>query len=532
MSKVKVKVPGYSGFRKSFQNLLTSKVGTITPILIDEIVPNTKISLKDVISASLPPLASDTFMRCNLKVEAFFIPMRLLYGGFEDWLTGQERHIDGESDYPVSIPSVWIPDFSTESLVASGTLADYLGVRIPVDHRDNDSLLLNILPFLAYHRVYHDWYRNPLIQKDVFYRPVAQDSNTFNLSTLPYASYVEDVASGYSAQQFSLSDSFYDGVKLGELRQRNFGADYFTTSLPDSQLGKAKGVVMSTIPEGGNGFTIAALRMANSLQQFAERNQLAGPRLQDFVRANYGADLSSGVAQRSIVLGSAEIPVYSKGIYSQTNNNLSNTQNPFGQTVGAEYGSASAVGTIDLVNDFTAAEPGYLLVNATLVPKVTYSSGIHPLMTRYCHGAATNVEMATPLLENTGFEKVKRSELTGQPHDEANVFGYVQRYASFKTRFDELHGLLRDGETLQSFALQRTVLGAPTISSDFLQIPTDFLDQVAAVKGDISKYGVWIDCFHDYNVAMPLSEFSIPSLQDPAYEHGRDVELNPMGQAL
>lgn len=81
--KAKVRVPKRSGFDKSFQNILTTKVGTLTPILVDELVPNSKVNLQATLSASLPPLVSDTFMRCNLKTEAFFVPMRLLYGGFE-----------------------------------------------------------------------------------------------------------------------------------------------------------------------------------------------------------------------------------------------------------------------------------------------------------------------------------------------------------------------------------------------------------------------------------------------------------------
>lgn len=71
-SKVPVKVQKRSGFDKSFQNLFTSKVGTITPILVDELIPNTRVNLKAAISAALPPLASDTFMRCKLKYASFF----------------------------------------------------------------------------------------------------------------------------------------------------------------------------------------------------------------------------------------------------------------------------------------------------------------------------------------------------------------------------------------------------------------------------------------------------------------------------
>ena len=37
--KVPVKVQQKSGFDLSFQNLLTTKVGTITPVLAEELIP-------------------------------------------------------------------------------------------------------------------------------------------------------------------------------------------------------------------------------------------------------------------------------------------------------------------------------------------------------------------------------------------------------------------------------------------------------------------------------------------------------------
>lgn len=66
-SKTTVKVQKRSGFDKSHQNLFTAKVGTLVPILVDELIPNSTVDLEAAISAQLPPLASDTFMRCKLK---------------------------------------------------------------------------------------------------------------------------------------------------------------------------------------------------------------------------------------------------------------------------------------------------------------------------------------------------------------------------------------------------------------------------------------------------------------------------------
>lgn len=524
--KVELKVPKRSGFDKSFQNLLTTKVGTLTPLLVDELIPNSSVDLSSVVSASLPPLASDTFMRCNLKLEAFFVPKRLLYGGFEDWLTGNKAYDGNDSDY-VSvcrpILRVTYSQAAQTALLAPGTLADYLGYR-RFSANPSGTAEFNIEPFLAYHRIYDDWYRNTLVQAPVFARPVSGAGG--DLFNLPYTFLP---STGY----YTLVGTFADGVALGALRQRNFGLDYFTAALPQEQLGSAKKVGFNTSGATGE-FTIAALRMANSLQQFAERNQLAGYRLQDYVKANYGADLSNGVAQRTIYLGSAEIPVYSKGVYSNSlgTSGSQATNNPFSKVIGSEFGSAECSGSASLVHDFTAQEPGYLFVMGSLVPVVTYSSGIDRILHRY-NVENSQTDMATPLLQNVGNQPIYQFELAEQNMVNLNAFGYTDRYADFKNNMhDQLHGLVRDGQSLASFALQRTITGTPQINSSFLQIPTNYMDGVTAVTADVSTYGVWIDAFFKYGVSMPLAEYAIPSLQDPAYEHGDSVHISVGGSRL
>lgn len=545
-TKTEVKVPNRSGFDKSHQNLFTTKVGTLTPLLVDEVVPNTTVDLEAAISASLPPLASDTFMRCDLKAEAFFVPHRLCYGGYEAWLTGDKIYDPDTEQYTsASAPVFYFMAGGTSSAESMsryefykpGSLADYLGFRAPYySGVTQNNCYVNPYPFLAYHRIYDDWYRNTKIQKPLFNRPTntsMESGNGVAFYNLPFCTLDVNDTARYNL----IGSEFPDGVGLGSLRQRNFGIDYFTNATPNPQDGAAQSVRFSTTGSTGN-FTIASLRAANSLQQFAERNNLAGNRLQDYVSAHYGANLSSGVAQRSIYLGSASYTVYSKGV-NQTAEVTTPTNNPF-NSVAAEYGKASAAGTGKLIDHFTAEEPGIIMVLVSLVPKVTYASGIDRMLMRYrpdASGVPSPTDMADPLLQNVGNQPIFRWELAGEnaigtSADFSAVFGYTERYADWKTKHDSVHGLLRDGESLQSFALQRSISGITSVSSEFLEIPTNYLDQVAAVNGDISKYGVWIDSFLNYKVSMPLAEYSIPSLQDPAYEHGHSVDIDLRGSRL
>ena len=515
-SNVRVNVPGLSSFDKSFKNIFTTKVGTLTPMVSKLVIPGAKGKLKISLSAALPPLASDCFMRCDFKVEAFLVSMRLLYGGFESWLTGKELHNYADSSNVVAgIPRIVEAAGSSHPYFAPGTLADYLGCRCDPNEVTSAWSYFSIWKFLAYHRIYDDWYRSARIQKPVFMQPVRMPANSMEPSALPYTAWP-------SLVDLSLSALFADGVHIGDLRQRNWGDDYFTIATASPQVGSSRSVSTS-----GGSFTINALRAANSLQQFAERSNLASPRLQDYVKAHYGASLNSGVAQRAILLGSASYPVYSKGVDS--NSTISPTNNPFA-SVGARYGSAFASGT-DFVCDFECNEPSVLMVIGSLVPEANYSSGITMDNLLFVDNGS-QVDLPDPLLENIGNEPISACELDGlMPQNPWGlVFGYVPKNTWYKTSQNEVHGLLRSGQSLASFIPQRDLSGTgPTIGSAFLQIPTTALDNVTAVTAALSTYGVWVDSFIDLKVAEPLVESAMPSLQDPAYEHGHGVTINVNG---
>lgn len=540
--KVPVKVQKKSGFDKSFQNLFTSKVGTITPILTDELMPNTTVNLKAAITAALPPLASDTFMRVKLKYAAFFVPSRIIMPGYEDWLCGDTN----KSSHTANATQIRQPMINmTLASAKPGSLADYLGVKVMSTDPGTVNLAVNAMPFLAYHRIYNDWFRNSLVQKPIYYDTVLTGNTSYKASNSDKVVPCSYDGDGFNYRLEATATTsgaahsilFADGVSLLSLRQANFGSDIYTSCTPQAQNGQAQSVSFTTASAGqDSSFTISALRAANSLQQFLERNNIAGNRLVDYVRAQYGANLSDAVAQRPILLGSGSFDVFSKGVYQTTEVDTSIAtetayRNPFRATPGARYGSAFADGSDLLVKSFTTAEPGYLMVVAWLSPKVTYGTGIDPMLLRY-DGPNTQSDLANPILQNVGNEPIYASQLNSQAVNSKLVFGYNDRYCNWKDKTDEVHGLLRDGSNLQSFALQRTFGSTVTLSSSFLQIPVNYLDQVSAAGDSISNYGYWCDTYFDYKVSMPLARYSVPSLQDPAYEHGEDIIVDKAGKQL
>lgn len=564
-TSVEVKVPHRSGCDMSHRNTGTETCGTLQPLLVEEVIPGTRCNLKLSIVTQLPPLVSDTYMNVQKRVEAFFVPFRLCCRSFEDFFCDFPRRV---ATYPASSSTgaatvlsdvvAALPVFrftnsmaSMSSVYGPGSLLDYLGFKI-----DNIAVNTDISPLslIAYHLIWQEYYRNPKVQNPAFVDDLgvasSQDSaDVSRVSSLPFKyfhrQFVGATVTSSSSNVFSDNSvinvaatgmnrfNLADGVSIFSLRQRNFGQDFFTTCRPSAQQGNAAGVSMVTPAQGADvGFTIAQLRAANSLQMFRERNNIASPRLVDQVRARYNANLADGVAQRPICIGSAVYDVFTRGV-DQTafDDNTSTTPNPF-DTVAAQYGRAYSAGSDFIIDDFTVNEPGFIIVLQSLVPIVTYASGIAPYLRRYLYDGSI-VEMANPLLQNIGDEPVMSSQVVSratQSSDLSTVFGYQDRYGTFMFHPNEVHGMMRDGQSLASFVLQRSFATAPTLGSQFLEIPTNYLDGIFAASSAVSGVSSWYDAKLDWKLSMPLAEFSIPSLQDPAYEHGESVYLRRNGQ--
>lgn len=539
-NKVALKVQSLSGFDKSHYHDLSANVGQLVPVLTDELIPNTTANLNVAASVQLPPLASDAFAKIDLKLEAFAVPHRLLYGGFEKWFADDTARMmdydsgDSFEQKPATMPHVTVSSDweSLPSVFGKGSLSDYMGLKLSTFNFEEASI--NIMPLLAYHKIWDDWYRAPLVQNQAFSDGLVYDDNLYPTSNLGVAN-LPYLSINNPNFLYELSDDnnwmyFNDGSVLWTIRPRNYGFDYFTNAWPTLQFGSP----MSIAPDAQGNMTIAAIRAANSMQQFKERN-LFSKRYNEAVKSRYGATLSSAVVQRSVFLGSASIPIKTYGVDVSALNDDGDQNNPFALSAGAQLGRARGEGFVNLIDNYHTDEPCYILIIASVVPRAVYSSGTSRIFDRYVEAGGLT-DMANPLLQNTGNQPIYSWEVTGG-FGAANhrfAFGYTDRYADWMTLPDRVSGNLREGGNLSSFVLKRNFENyvTTTISSNFLQIPATALDEISATETAISQYGCWMQFGFDYKVVQPLALYSLPSLQDPAYEHGHTVEVHRGGFRL
>lgn len=568
----KVQIKNKSGFDLAHSNFLTQKCGQLTPVCTIPMLPNDSISLGFMSQIKLPPMATSFYGRVDYRLEAFFVPYRILWGGWENFYTQPIADPYGTAvERPHFLPNyIGAHTTAVSEIFRRGSLADYLGIKGFAANAVSDSpfdMVSNMLPFFAYHKIYDDWYRNANIQKPAFVRRTAfaDGDSCGSLPFYPSAATISDVTSlqngsngsnmdvvvdddyladgtnntPLSSIQFGntrvgklrLSTKLADGFSLFDLRQRNWSKDYFTTAtLYPQQNGTTAGAGIKSAldiadndhPDGSTTFSISQIRQANILQKWLERNNIAGSRYADQIRATFGVLPSDAMLDRPIFLGGSSFGIYTNSIAQTVNSDKGASSNPYSGTAGADAGQTSGFGKDSLIDKFTATEHGIIMVIGSVVPHATYSTGTSRMFAMSQFGDIPN-----PMFEGLGQESILKAELAPYMSHlgyDNEVFGYVDQYAWMKYMNDEVHGLLVDGESLESFALQRSFDSASAkLDSSFIQIPLDYLDQVLAVKQEKSGFSSWANFYFDVKKTSLLSQYTIPTLGEPKNTHTETV---------
>lgn len=528
-TKQEVDIPNRSGYDMSFENLLTMKCGTLVPVLCEFVSPNETFNIGHLSQVTLPPMATNFFGRVDMRLEAFFVPMRTLWGGWQNFFTMPFNNpYSTPVIRPTKLPNVTTND-CTNAIFGRGTLTDYLGAKVGMTACPTGGYWIpNILPYLAYHKIYDDWYRNKQIQQRVFVNNSVSTTLPKPVYTLPWFS------SDYNIS-YTVTDSpditklkallLADGVSIFSLRQRNWAKDYFTTAaLYPQASGDVLGSTVEFDTSGDSGeISISALRQANVLQRWMERNNVCGEEYADQIKGHFGTMPSDAVINRPIFLGSDMFGVYNRSVYQQGGeSSVENTRNPFIGSVGSSGASSQGFKDGNLVSGFKSTEHGYLMILASIVPHAYYSTGIRRHLTYSTRG-----DIPVPLLQGLGEQPIYSCELNGMlgPDFKNSIFGYQQQYSEVKYHDDEVHGLLVDGSDLDSFALQRSfpTSVAPELSTDFLQIPDSYLDQVQAVSTSVSGFSAWLDMYFSYKKVSPFSEWVMPTLGDLKDTHKENI---------
>jgi len=414
----------------------------------------------------------------NVRIHHWFVPHRILWDDFEDFITG------GPDGHDVSVfPTVTMP---SDSGAAVGSLADYLGVPPGVAN-----LEVSALPFRAYNMIYNEWYRDQDLQSEVPLSTASGSDTTTSLSLLN-ASWEKDyftsarpweqkgpavtIPLGTTAPVEVTGVGFY-GTGTGMTSQsgvRDSGgstATYSQAWKDHTSPQEPRLIVKSTNNTSGQQFpdikgiadlsnasavTVGVLREALALQRYEEARARYGSRYVEYLRY-LGVRSSDARLQRPEYLGGGRQTIQ----FSEVLQTAEGTD-PVGEMRGH---GISAVRTNRYRRFFE--EHGYIITIMSVRPRTIYAQGLFRHWNK-----RTKEDFWQRELEHIGQQEVLNKELYAASPQPEGVFGFQDRYDEYRRTESTIAGEFRS-TLLDHWHMARIFSNAPALNADFVKaVPT------------------------------------------------------------
>lgn len=535
------------------RHITTLKIGEITPIMCEEVIPGDTWSI-DISSVSrmVAPFVSPVYGDITMSVYAFFCPNRLLW---EHWFQfcGQndEQAWTQTNEYKipqakVNIEGQKLNDSGNPIGAALGTLADHFGLPV----KNSVGLVkINELPLRAYARIYNEYFRNentddpilisygdaantaikyedmpklacrfhdyfsnalPAPQKGPSVTvPIAGQAPIIMSSlgkpmTTDYPLYMDVTGNGSDSEpyNFKMTTSGNVVTPVGglEIPVNNMSAD----------LSKAVSA------------TINAWRLAAQTQIFYETCARYGTRYNELVYGLFGVKTGDTRSYRVEQLGGLHFALAMQEVTATSSSaDNSATQYALGQQV-----VKMASGNKGSLFTKSFAEHGYLMLVAVPRVKHQYNQGIDRKWKRetfldFYNPIFDNIG-ETPLLESEIYATSKNSAIDEKSWNDREVqeaFGYQEAWAEYRYFKDENTGFMRPQTSpnptgdngLPTYTFSDNYETEPTLPG-FMKETRKNVQRTLALT-DL-KYDIMNDFMLTGKVARPMSVRSIPGLLD------------------
>lgn len=455
-------------FSLSNYKLFTCDMGYLIPINWYEVIPGDTFQLSTALLARMSPLVAPVMHPIDIRVHHWFVPYRLIWDDFEDFITGGEDGLDATVAPYFALNS----DLTTHE----STLDDYMGLP-PIDYTGK-GINISALPFRAYSLIFNENYRDqdlvtarPFVttsgldsttqygvlasvawQKDYFTSSRTAPQKGANI-TIPLTGDAPVLGLGKLTGTFnSSSGSFRESD--GTNRSYNSYNLVGDGSGIDSQLG---------IEENGStgypdiradlsqvsGVDIDDLRLALSLQRMQEARARYGSRYTEWLRY-YGVKSSDARLQKPEYLGGGKQTI-----------SISEVLNHSDTDTGAMAGHGIAGMKTNRFRRFFN-EHGVILTLMSVIPKSIYTTG---LRRSFCK--TTKEEYFQRELQGIGDQEIYNKEVYVDAADPDDVFGYQARYDEYKYHPSSIAGEFRS--TLDHWHFARQFGSEPALNSTFVQ---------------------------------------------------------------
>jgi len=186
-------MPKRSKHSLSNTKLFTHDMGQLIPIGLLEVLPGDTIQQATTALLRCSPLLTPVMHPVDVLVQHYFVPNRLVWNDWEDFITGGE---DG-----TSLPT--FPTISSGAGFAVKSLGDYYGIPTGVASRD-----VSALPFRGYARIWNEFFRDQDLQ-DKLTIDLTDGVDTTTNTTLQNAAwskdYLTEAAKKFQARRAALA---------------------------------------------------------------------------------------------------------------------------------------------------------------------------------------------------------------------------------------------------------------------------------------------------------------------------------------
>lgn len=435
-------------FSLSNTKLFTCDMGELVPCGMMEVLPGDSIQQTSAALIRCAPMLAPPMHPVDVRIHHWFVPNRLLWDGWEDFITGGPDGNDAAIPPRIAVPGGGF---------AVGSLADYLGIPPSA----GATQFVSALPFRAYAMIWNDWYRDQDLQTPlVISKAASTDSTTSTLlqncawekdyltSSRPW----EQKGPAVSIPLVGTAPVIIDelgatpGVRTFE---RNASAAGGGVNVVQAGTGGADFALTADLSTAGS-VTVNSLRQSLAIQRFEEGTARWGSRYVEYL-ARLGVRSSDGRLSRPEYLGGGVQRIS----FSEIVQTAADGSNPVGTLRGHGINAMRS-------NRYRRffEEHGYILTLMSVRPKSIYASGMDRGWFR-----TTKYDYWQRELEHIGQQSVLRREVwfnTGI----TTVFGYQDRYDEYRQQRSTIAGEYRT--TLNYWHFGRAFGSAPALNSTFV----------------------------------------------------------------
>lgn len=538
-----------NGFDLSFKKNFTAKAGELLPVMVKEVLPGDSFKINLRSFTRTQPINTAAFARIREYYDFYFVPYDLLWNKANTVLTqmyDNPQHSVSMNPTDNFVLSGTMPSITASGLakylvnvndsgeelnyfgynraLCSAKLMEYLGYGNFYRYAKGDqftwdehpllnNLNFNIFGFLAYQKIYSDYYR------DSQWERIAP--STFNVDFM-------DGSGNNSIEPYLDGDSSSDIItnyNLFDLRYCNWQKDLFHGLVPHQQYGESA-VVQTSDVESGNptDFTILALRQAEFLQKWKEITQSGNKDYKDQIEKHWGVSAGDALSEMCTYLG---------GISSSLDINEVVNSNITGDNAADIAGKGTGVSN-GYINFNAGAKYGVIMCIYHCLPLLDYTADL--LESAFIKVNAT--DYAIPEFDRVGMEAVPFAKMINPLKNEGGlnftafasmIMGYAPRYIDYKTSVDSSIGGFRD--TLKNWVIsygntsicnQLSTLKGPALSGPessaapmnytFFKVNPDCLNPLfaVAVDSEISTDNFLCSSFFDVKVVRNLDTDGLP----------------------